>query len=144
MSKQQQLAARPPLDDAIASYEKICTTIQERLTADFGVAQWTEEPNSAEFSGCAPQFPDLSEQEAGKKLLSRWYSPTSLPAPWNQVKQAVREVAGAHGFTTVTLDTHQAGDAEFNLADQLGAQPSFGTSKNTVLSLTTGCHLVNK
>ena len=34
--------------------------------------------------------------------------------------------------------------AELNLTDQLGAQLSFGTSKNTVLTLTTGCHLVKK
>jgi len=147
MSKQQQqaqLATRPPLDEAIAGYEKLRTAIRDRLTNDFGVAQWTEEPNSAEFSGCAPKFPDLTEQEAAKKFLSRWYAQTSLLAQWDHVKQVVREVAGGHGFTTVTLDTNQAGDAELNLTDQLGAQLSVGTSKNTVLSLTTGCHLVKK
>jgi len=147
MSKQQQqaqLATRPTLDDAIAGYEKLRTTIRERLTAEFGVAQWTEEPNSAEFGGCAPQFPDMTEQEASKKFLSRWYSPASVLPRWGEVKQVVRDVAGGYGFTTVSLDTNQAGDAELNLTDQLGAQLSVGSGKNTVLALTTGCHLVKK
>ncbi len=147
MSKQQQqaqLAARPTLDEAIVGYEKLRTSLRERLTRDFGVAGWTEEPGSAEFSGCAPQFPALTEQDASKKFLPRWYASTSLLPRWDQVKQAVREVAGGHGFTTVALDANQAGDAELNLTDQLGAQLSIGTSKNTVLSLTTGCHLIKK
>lgn len=147
MSKQQQqaqLATRPILNDAITGYEKLRTAIRDRLSADFGVTQWTEEPNSAEFSGCAPQFPDLTEQEAAKKFLSRWYTTTSLLPQWDRVKQVVREVAGQHGFTTITLDTNQAGDAELNLADALGAQLSVGSSKNTVLSLTTGCHLIKR
>ncbi|WP_410625712.1 LppA family lipoprotein [Amycolatopsis sp. cmx-8-4] len=147
MSKQQQqaqLATRPTLNEAIAGYEKLRVSIRERLTADFGVAQWTEEPNSAEFGGCAPQFPDLTEQEASKKFLSRWSAPTSLLSSWDQVKRVVREVAGGHGFTTVALDTQHADDAELNLTDQLGAQLSVGSGKNTVMSLTTGCHLVKK
>jgi hypothetical protein len=147
MSKQQQqaqLAARPTLDEAVAGYEKLRTTLRERLARDFGVTGWTEEPGSTEFSGCAPQFPALTEQEASKKFLPRWYAPMSLLPRWDQVKQAVREVAGGHGFTTVALDANQAGDAELNLTDQLGAQLSIGTSKNTVLSLTTGCHLIKK
>ncbi|HEY2061918.1 MAG TPA: LppA family lipoprotein [Amycolatopsis sp.] len=147
MSKQQQqaqLATRPTLNDAVVGYERLRTALRERLTAQFGVAQWTEEPNSAEYSGCAPQFPDLTEQEAGKKFLSRWYAPTSLLSPWRQAKQVVRDVAGGYGFTTVTRDTSQAGDAELNLSDQLGAQISVGSGKNTVMSLTTGCHLIKK
>jgi hypothetical protein len=147
MSKQQQqaqLATRPTLDEAIAGYEKVRTELRERLSADFGVAGWTEEPGSAEFSGCAPQFPALTEQEASKKFLPRWYAPTSLLPRWDKVKPIVREVASGYGFTTVALDTNQAGDAELNLTDQLGAQLSVGTGKNTVLSLTTGCHPIKK
>ncbi|MFD8494931.1 LppA family lipoprotein [Amycolatopsis sp. NPDC059657] len=147
MSKQQQqaqLATRPTLDDAVAGYEKLRAAIRDRLTSEFGVAQWVEEPNSAEFAGCAPQFPDVTEQEASKKFLSRWSSPTSLLARWGEVKEVVREVASGSGFTTVALDTNQAGDAELTLTDQLGAQLSVGSGKNTVVALTTGCHLVRK
>ncbi|SFW74620.1 LppA family lipoprotein [Amycolatopsis australiensis] len=147
MSEQQQqaqLATRPTLSEAIIGYEKLRTALRKRLTRDFGVTGWTEEPNSAEFSGCAPQFPALTEQEAGKKFLPRWYAPTSLLSRWNEVKPVVREIVGGLGFTTVALDANQAGDAELNLTDQLGAQLSVGTSSNTVLSLTTGCHPIKK
>ncbi|MFI9455405.1 LppA family lipoprotein [Amycolatopsis sp. NPDC052450] len=147
MSKQQQqaqLATRSTLDEAVAGYEKLRVTIRDRLTAEFGVTQWTEEPGSAEFSGCAPQFPALNEQEAAKKFLPRWYAQTSLLARWDQVKSVVREVAGGSGFTTVTLDVNKAGDAQLNLTDQLGAQLSVGSGTSTVVSLTTGCHLIRK
>ncbi|MBB4686966.1 LppA family lipoprotein [Amycolatopsis jiangsuensis] len=147
MSKQQQhaqLATRPTLDKAVVGYEKLRTALRERLTAEFGVTQWTEEPNSDDYRGCAPQFPDVTEQEAGKKFLPRWYAQTSLLPQWAKVKEVVREVAGGYGFTTITLDTNQAGDAELNLADQLGAELSVGSAKYTVMSLTTGCHLIKK
>ncbi|MGK4592909.1 LppA family lipoprotein [Amycolatopsis sp. w19] len=147
MSKQQQhaqLATRSTLDEAVVGYEKLRTAIRERLTTDFGVTQWTEEAGSTEFSGCAPQFPALTEQEAAKKFLTRWYAPTSLLERWDQVKQVVREVAAGSGFTTVTLDVNQAGDALLTLTDELGAQLSVGSGKNTVMSLTTGCHLIRK
>ncbi|RJQ91983.1 hypothetical protein D5S19_01365 [Amycolatopsis panacis] len=147
MSKQQQqaqLAARPTLDEAVAGYEKFRTALRERLATDFGVADWTEEPNSAEYRGCAPQFPDLTEQEAGAKFLARWYAQTSLVPQWEKVKHVVREVVAAYGFTKLTLDVNQNGDAELNFVDQLGAQVSVGSGKNTVVSLTTGCHLIKK
>ncbi|ATY13202.1 hypothetical protein CU254_24235 [Amycolatopsis sp. AA4] len=147
MSKQQQhaqLATRPTLDEAAARYEQLLATLRARMTADFKVEQWTEEPGTAEYSGCAPQFAELTEKEAAKKFLSRWYSPTSLLARWEQAKQVAREVAGGYGFTTVTLDTNQAGDAELTLTDKFGAQISVGSGKNTVISLITGCHLMKK
>lgn len=147
MSKQQQhaqLATRPTLDEAAARYEQLRATLRERMAAEFKVEQWAEEPGTAEYSGCAPQFSALTEQEAAKKFLPRWYSPTSLLSRWEQAKPLVREVAGEYGFTTVTLDTNQAGDAELNLTDKFGAQISVGSGKNTVISLVTGCHLVKK
>jgi hypothetical protein len=147
MSKQQQqaqLATRPTLAEAIAAYEKLRVAIRERLSSEFGLPPWVEYTDSVRFSGCGQQFAALTEQEASTKFLSRWSNPTSLLPQWDKVKQLVREVAGTYGFAAVSLDANRNGDAEFNLNDQYGAELSISAAKNTLLALTTGCHLINK
>lgn len=144
MTQQQQfseLMNRPNLDETIARYEEMRGKLRDRLTTEFGLPAWQEQTESARFSGCAPQFAAVNEQDASRKFLSRWFVAAPLLTNWQKAKKAVSEVAGIYGFDRVSLDTMKPDDAEFNLNDQYGAELSFGSATNTVITLTTGCHL---
>jgi hypothetical protein len=144
MSQQQQyteLMNRPTIDEAIKRYEEMRATIRDRLTQEFNLSQWTEQQESSRFSGCAPQFSEVDQKDSSKKYLPRWFASSPLIASWKQAKQIVAEVSKGYGFNRVSLDVEKPDDVEFNLNDQYGAELSFGSAKNTVLTLTTGCHL---
>lgn len=143
MSQQQQyaeLSNRPSLEEVVERYEEMRRTIRDRLTSRFGLPVWTEQ-NSPRSSGCAPQFPDVDSKDAGKKFLSRWFSTAPVTENWQEAKQIVVDVSRTYGFNSISLDIQRPDDAEFNVNDQNGAELSFGSAKNTVLALTTGCHL---
>jgi hypothetical protein len=143
MSQQQQFAElmkRPTLDEVIVRYEEMRGVIRDRLTREFNLPKWQEQ-ESSRYSGCAPQFADVDEKDSSRKYLPRSFTPAPLISSWKQAKQIVVEVSKGYGFNKISLDVEKPDDVEFNLNDQYGAELSLGSSKNTVLTVTTGCHL---
>jgi hypothetical protein len=145
MPRQQQyteLMNRPAINEMVTRYEEMREAIRGRLTKDFGLSQWVEQPGSANYTGCAREFPDVDVRDVQKQHPATWYSPTPISQNnWTQAKEIVSEMAGTYGFNKVTLVIDRADDLQLNLNDKYSSELSFGSTKNTILALTTGCHL---
>lgn len=144
MQRDQQYAElmnRPNISEAVVLYEDMRGKIRDRMSSEFTLPKWTEQQDSSRFSGCAPQFSEVDQKDSTKKYLPRWFTTAPLGAKWQKVKEIVTEVAAGYGFNRISLDIAKPDDAEYNLNDQYGAELSIGSAKNTVLALTTGCHL---
>jgi hypothetical protein len=145
MSSQDQyteLQRRPSIEDVITRYDTLREQLRDALTTQLGVTSWTKQPGSASRTECVREYPQVRAGEAEKQHLDTWFSPTVIaPDKWPQAKSIVSNLAGAQGFTTTKLVIDRPNDLQLDLGDALGAELSFGSAKNTILALTTGCHM---
>ncbi|MFF0146172.1 putative LppA-like lipoprotein [Amycolatopsis sulphurea] len=145
MQSQQQfteLMTRPTITEMVARYEQMRGEIRTQLTRDLGVTQWAEQPGSSNYTGCAREFPDVNVQDVQKQHPATWYSPTPIsPENWEKAKGTVSSVARRYGFDKTALVIDSANNLQFDLNDKYRSELSFGSAKNTILALTTGCHL---
>jgi hypothetical protein len=74
--------------------------------------------------------------------LAGWTAQGNLPdGKWESAVAAVAEIARPYGFGEPKVVVNRPSDHEVSFRDGHGAEMLFGTAKNTILSLTTGCHL---
>ncbi len=139
--QQATLAARPTIDEITARYERMQAELRRRLVAEVGIAEWIED-SDGNRSGCG-DFPDVPTAES--RRLGSWYSPGNLPdARWPQAVAVVAEVTGDYGFGPPETVVDRPGDHQIRAVGQYGASYIFGTANNTVLGVSTGCHLPAK
>ena len=131
------LAQRPTIEQITATYEEMQARLRERLSADVGPLQWTNDQNAGR-AGCA-DFPDV---EGESRTLDRWTSEGNLPdAQWERAVAIVAEITGEYGFSAPEVIVDRPGDHEVTATDPYGGGYQFGTARNTVLMVSTGCHL---
>lgn len=72
-----------------------------------------------------------------------WGFDAGIPdAVWPRAKQIITEITAEYGFETPTLQIDEPGRHRTTGADlELGAHYEFVTEINTVMQVTTGCHL---
>jgi hypothetical protein len=144
MPRQQQyseLMNRPNIDETIARYEEMRTAIRNELAKEINISQWAKQSGSANYTECAREFPDVDAKDAQKQHPETWYSTVKInPEKWTKAKEIVSSVAATYGFNKVSLVVDRTDDLQFNLTDAYSAELSFGSAKNTILGLTTGCH----
>lgn len=131
------LAQRPTIEQITARYEEMQARLRDRLSAEVGPLQWVKR-ESAGRAGCA-DFPDL---EGESRTLDRWASEGNLPdAQWERAVAIAAEVTGEYGFSAPEAIVDRPGDHEITGSDPYGGGYQLGTARNTVLMVSTGCHL---
>lgn len=139
-----ELRQRPDIEQMQADYLAMLERIQNKLVDEIGIRPFPpeeEEPISA--SACPG---DLSAVHGGEVRSYQFgASPGNIPdADWPRALKLVTELAGKHGFTQAKPVVDRPGDHEVSITDRYGAELIFGTAKNTILSLSTGCHLTRE
>jgi predicted LppA-like lipoprotein len=132
------LQQRPSIEEISERYEQMQQRLLDRLDAEVGPLSWAvSDPVSR--AGCT-EFPDIFDAESW--VLQSWRAPGNLPdARWPQAVAVVEEITREYGFGEPEIIVNRSGDHEITGNDQYGAVYQFGTAANTVLMITTGCHL---
>ncbi len=131
------LAQRPTIEEIRVSYEAMQVLLRDQLSAEVGPMQWVNDQNSGQ-AGCA-DFPGVGGQSL---TLDRWTSEGNLSdALWDRAVAIVAEVTGEYGFGAPEVVVDRPSDHEISANDPYGGGYLFGTAVNTVLMVSTGCHL---
>lgn len=146
MDPQAELAARPALEEMTARYDQMLQRIRDRLDTELGPFAWYEADPPTRGT-CGPKFPF---QLGGRTTTSPlWVFTGNIPDDqWPHAKRIVADIAAEYGFATagVQIDTpatpgkaghHVTGGVDTNL----DAQYRFTTNLNTVIRVSSGCHL---
>ncbi|WIX98646.1 LppA family lipoprotein [Amycolatopsis mongoliensis] len=137
-----ELMRRPSIEEMISRYETLREQLRSDLTQQLGVVSWAKQDGSPSRTECVREYPQVRPGDAEKRHLDTWFSPTAIaPADWEKAKSIVSQAAGAQGFTKTKLVIDRSDDLQLDLADSFGAELSFGSTKNTIIALTTGCHM---
>lgn len=138
-----ELMKRPDLTQVQADYQSMFETIRERLVAELGVAQWVPDHDPISGSACGG---DLSHLDGAEVLrMDAGTSPGNLPdAQWDQAVAIVTEVAGERGFGAPKVVAGGPSNHEVSFRDPYNGRLLFGTGANTVLAVSTGCHLTQE
>ncbi|MEU5846489.1 LppA family lipoprotein [Saccharopolyspora shandongensis] len=133
------LRQRPSIEEISERYEQMQQRLLDRLNMEVGPLEWAvSDPVSR--AGCT-EFPDVREAES--RVLESWRAPGNLPdSEWSLAVEIVQEITGEYGFDEPEIIVNRSGDHEIIGNDQYGAVYQFGTAANTVLMITTGCHLL--
>ncbi|MGP4019239.1 LppA family lipoprotein [Saccharopolyspora sp. 5N708] len=134
------LQQRPSMEEVTAKYEEMQQKLRDRLSAELGLATaWVNDGDAGE-AGCA-EFPDVAGAE--KHSLDRWlYQGNISDSQWPQAERIADEVSSEYGFTEREVVVDRPADHKVEIRDDFGAALQFGTAVNTILSLRTGCHLL--
>jgi len=131
------LAQRPTIEEVRASYEEMQSRLRDRLSAEVGPLRWVNNQNLG-GAGCA-DFPNVGGQSL---TLDRWTSEGNLPdTRWDRAVAIVAEVTGEYGFGAPEVVVDRPADHEITATDPYGGGCLFGAARNTVLMVSTGCHL---
>ena len=134
-----ELMKRPDITQVQADYQSMFETIRERLVAEVGVARWVPDREPISGAGCGGGFSHLDGKTRG---MDAGTSPGNLPdAKWDQAVAIVAEVAGKHGFGAPKVIVNRPNDHEVSFRDPYNGELLFGTGANTILAVSTGCHL---
>jgi hypothetical protein len=146
LERQQQideLDKRPTIDVAVEQHEEMSKSIRDTMTSELHIPEWIND-NGSGYYGCN-EFGELNENTARKQELDRWYSPGSLSEKqWPKSVEILTRIAANYGFTKIVTTKDTPGDHVVTILDGKNGEIYFASAKNTVLSITTGCHLVSK
>lgn len=140
-----ELMKRPDLEQMQTDYLAMLERIQKKLVSDMGIKPFPpddEEPISA--SACPGDLSVLSSDGEVRRYQFGASPGNISDADWPRALNLVTELAGKQGFERVTPIIDKPGDHEVSIKDRYGAELIFGTAKNTILSLSTGCHLTRE
>lgn len=139
-----ELLDRPDIETVQSDYLALLELVRNRLVSDLGLDPFVldaEEPISG--SACPGEFSTVREAEV--RHIAASHSPGNLAdEDWPRAVELVTELAAEKGFTDPRTVVDRPGDHEVALYDPYGAELIFGTAKNTIVSLSTGCHLTSE
>lgn len=134
------LLERPDAEQAIAERDRMIGEITAELTRMLPGSRW--EPRRDEDAVHCGDFGST----AAKRYFSRHFT-SEIPVPaarWDEVSQAVIDIAARYGYTEVTSRTENpTGDDAMDLtirSDDDG-RVAFGSVVAASLQVTTGCYL---
>lgn len=139
-AQRAELMRRPSIEEASSRYLEMLGRIREALAAEFPWIQW-EHNRDLGRAGCA-EFPAF-RNDGETRTLGIWTASGNLPdAQWPRAQEIAEGIAHQYGFGPVRIIANRPSDHEVIGFDEFRATYEFGTGKNTVLSGTTGCHLL--
>jgi len=110
--------------------------LRDQLSTEVGPLQWVNDQNLS-GAGCA-DFPGVDGQSL---TLDSWTSEGNLSdALWDRAVVIVAEITGEYGFGAPEVVMDRPADHEIRGTDPYGGGYQFGTARNTVLMVSTGCH----
>ncbi len=131
------LADRPSMEQVLEEYEQMTDEVFTALDAELGPRPWGTAPNNPGQvrSRCA-------EDPDGESLALDLHAfEGSYPrSDWDRAVEVVQEVGRRHGFDETGTVVEREDDLEVYGEDEHGARYVFGMARNTVFSMTTGCH----
>jgi outer membrane murein-binding lipoprotein Lpp len=137
-----ELMKRPDITQVQADYQSMFETIRERLVAEVGVAQWVPHRLPISGAGCDAGFSHLDGET---RSMDAGMSPGNLSdAKWDQAVAIVTEVAGKRGFGAPKVIVSKPNSHEVSFRDPYNGELLFGSGGNTVLAVSTGCHLTQE
>ena len=133
----ETLLKRPTLEAAAAVLVQLRDGIRDRISADLGLDQWSDQDDTTE-AGCS-EFPGLG---AGTAFPSSLLLTAGVPdEQWDAAVRLVTEVAGQQGFGAAETVVNRPRQHEVVLRGDDGALLRFSTRAHATLSLESGCHL---
>jgi hypothetical protein len=136
-----QLMRRPSEEQMVHRYDQMQHEIADRLTAAFGLPAWTVNDSTGGEALCGHEFNDIGA-EAGTKSLP--LITTAAPIPdekWDQAVKIAENIARRNGFGPPQRVVDRARQHTVDFKDQWGGLLGMDSGSNTVLSVSTGCHL---
>lgn len=140
-----ELMQRPDIEQMQADYLAMLEEIRGRLVKDIGIESFIPDPDGPISASACPGDLSALSSDAEVRRYRSGRSPGNISdADWPRALKLVAEVAAEQGFDTVTPVIDKPGDHEVAISHPYGAELIFGTAKNTILSLSTGCHLTRE
>lgn len=138
------LQQRPSMAEVTARYEEMQQKLRDRLSAGLGLATpWVDEGNTGQAACQGEEFSNVSGAE--EHSLRTWLYRGNIPDDqWAQAQQIAVDVTKEYDFKELEVVVNRPGDHKVEMRDGFGAQLQFGTAVNTIMSLRTGCHLVQR
>jgi hypothetical protein len=141
-----ELMKRPDIDQAVARYEEMYAKVRDQLSAVVPTLKW-ERTDELSSSGCAREFAAVDagarQFDAVERGLPNWTAAGRIPdTQWTPTLSAVVNIARTYGFDSgPVVVKDQPADHYVTSRDPYGAEITFGTAVNTILTVRTGCHL---
>ncbi len=128
------------METVLADYRTMRTEMVAALDDELGARDWGVSANNptAVRAGCR-----AGEAEDGERVALESFSfrGTYDSADWRRSAQIVEKVGRAHGFTTTGTVVDADDDLQVFGEDDRGGRYVYGLSSNTVLGISTGCHV---
>ncbi len=128
------------METVLADYRAMRTEMVAALDAELGTRAWDVSANNptAVRAGCR-----AGEAEDGERVALESFSfrGTYDSADWRRSAEIVEEVGRTHGFTTTGTVVDADDDLQVFGEDDQGGRYVYGLSTNTVLGISTGCHV---
>lgn len=139
----QQLMQRPDIETVQSNYLALLERIRTRLVDDLGIQPFM--PDKEPVSGAACPGAMSAVDEAQVRFYPSAYSRGTISeADWPRAVEIVTDITSKHGFGKPKTVVDRNADHEVAFYDTYGAELIFGTAKNTIVGLTTGCHLTHE
>lgn len=139
-----QLMQRPDLEEAKTHYDNVQREIRTKLKEERNLPAWEEGGGDDRSENYCSDFPDIDRFDAGNYHSTGRVAEASVVPHWDEATARMREIARKYGFEKVTIDTGSGEHRAFELSDKYGAKLYLGSKGNTVVSVSTGCHLTPK
>lgn len=131
------LQQRPSIEQITAHYEQMQKRLLELLDRLVGPLEWAVSAPASRAS-CA----EFADSGAESRVLESWRAAEPVAdVDWPSAVSIVRSITAEYGFVEPEIIINRTGDHEITGNDSYGAVYTFGTSRSTILTLTTGCHL---
>lgn len=139
--KFQQLMQRPDIETVDADYSALLERIRTRLVDELDITPFIpNEDRPMSQSACPGELSAVDE--AHVRRYTSGHSPGTISdADWPRAVDLVTDITSKHGFGEPKTVVDRKGDHEVAIYDRYGAELIFGSARNTILSLATGCHL---
>ncbi|TDD01707.1 hypothetical protein E1181_24665 [Saccharopolyspora terrae] len=131
------LQQRPSIEQISAQYEQMQQRLRDLLDRLVGPLRWAvsapeTKVECSEFSGA----------DAESRVLQSWRAAQPVAdVDWPSAVSIVRSITAEYGFGEPEIIVNRTGDHEITGNDSYGGVYTFGTSRGTILTVTTGCHL---
>jgi hypothetical protein len=138
-----KLIQRPSLEEIKTQYQLTLSEIRKMTVSEFGLPAWEAPPEDPiGGAGCGFNFPDVNLPDGQTLTIDGGYSRANIPdARWADAVAKVGEIAKKYGFTQSQFFRTHPGDNDARYFTPFGDRLDFGTEKNTVLGISSDCHL---
>jgi hypothetical protein len=139
--KIEELLQRPDAEQAVARYQEMEDKILNSLSQQISALSFQQDPETGSSGGCGFEYSGLGEWTAKKTSLKLQVSDNLPDEQWPQALKIVTDIAAQYGFGNPKFFQDEPGMHHVVLSDPYGAGLRFSTAVNTLVAITTGCHL---